>query len=81
MTPSGPQEVERFLRGIEKKHGSGAVLVIKARTNSGKVRNKTGTFLGFRGDQVGLRNEAWKNDKWFAISALVDAWKHGGQVE
>jgi hypothetical protein len=70
-------DVLRFLQGIEKKHGTGSDLVLKVRTGSGKVRNKGGTFLGLRGDTVGLRNAAWNDDKWFNMVDLVDAWKKG----
>ena len=79
MNASSAHETEPFLRGIEKKHGLGSELVFKVRSASGKVRKKTGTFLGFRGDRVGLRNAAWDADKWFPLSDVVDAWKVGGR--
>ncbi len=77
VTDSTPHDVQRFLQGIEKKHGLGSELVLKVRTDSGKVRRKTGTFLGFRGDEVGLRNSAWNGDKWFDLADVADAWKKG----
>ncbi len=77
MTDSTPHDVQRFLQGIEKKHGLGSELVLKVRTDSGKVRRKTGTFLGFRADAVGLRNSAWNGDKWFPLADVADAWKKG----
>lgn len=77
MTEPTNPDVSSFLHGIEKKHGLGGELVFKVRSASGKVRRKTGTFLGFRGDQVGLRNAAWGGDKWFALADVVDAWKRG----
>ncbi len=77
MTDPIPHDVQRFLQGIEKKHGLGSELVLKVRTDSGKVRRKAGTFLGFKGDLVGLRNSAWNDGKWFALGAVEDAWKKG----
>lgn len=68
-------DVLRFLRGVEKKHGSKAELVIKYRNAKGKVRRLHGRMIGLRDDELGLRNEAWSGDRWFAIDQLVDAWK------
>jgi len=71
------EDLLRFLRGLEKKHGSNAELVIKHTNAANKVKRLTGRFLGLRGSDVGLRNTAWKADKWIPVERLVDAWKPG----
>jgi hypothetical protein len=73
------KDIEAFLRGILKKHGTGETLVVKHRNSSGKLRKHTGAFLGLRGGELGLRNAAWSGDKWLAIGAITDVWKHGGR--
>ncbi len=78
MTESD-KDIEGFLRGILKKHGTGGTLVVKHRNSSGKLRKHTGAFIGLRGAELGLRNAAWSDDKWLAIDAIADAWKHGGR--
>lgn len=71
------EDVAGFLRGLEKKHGATAEVVLKVQTAGGKVRKRGGVLLGIRGDEVGLRNPAWKGDKWFALEDVTDAWKKG----
>lgn len=68
-------EVLDFLRGVQKKHGTSLELVIKYRNNAGKVRRLTGRLVALNDDQISLRNDAWKGDRWFDIDQLVDAWK------
>lgn len=68
-------DVISFLRGVQKKHGTSLELVIKYRNSKGKTKRLHGRLVGLSDDQVGLRNEAWSGDRWFAIDSLVDAWK------
>ncbi len=68
-------DVLEFLRGVQKKHGTRVELVIKYRNNAGKTRRLTGRMIGLSEGQLGLRNPAWKSDRWFDIDQLVDAWK------
>ncbi len=81
------EELLRFLRGIEKKHGSDVELVVKVRTNSGKVQRRTGAYLGVQGSsqagtsEVGLRNEKKGADTWYSLERVLDIWKRGAPPE
>ena len=82
MPRKEPEELLRFLRGIAKKHGSNVELVVKVETASGKVRRRTGRFLGLRDDsEVGLHNEAKGSDSWYDIDRVHDVWKRGAQSD
>ena len=80
MAKKDREELLRYLRGIEKKHGSGVELVVKVETKSGKVRRRTGSFLGLKGEEeVGLHNDAKGSDSWYSIDLVHDVWKKGSQ--
>lgn len=75
-------ELLRYLRGVEKKHGSKVELVVKVRTNSGKVQRRTGTYLGVHNDtEVGLRNPKKAADAWYPLDRVYDIWKKGAPPE
>jgi hypothetical protein len=76
MGMSDEPDVLSFLRGLHKKHGTSAELVIKYRNAKGKVRRLSGRLIGLSDTEVGLHNAAWRGDRWFAIDQVVDAWKH-----
>lgn len=76
------EEITDFLRGVQKKHGLDVDLVLKVRTDSGKVRKRTGRLRGLRGDQsVGLYNEARGAETWYDLDRVLDAWKKGSRSE
>lgn len=75
-------ELLRYLRGVEKKHGTGVELVVKVRTNSGKVQRRHGEYLGVHNDaEVGLRNEKKGADAWYSLERVFDIWKRGAPPE
>ena len=69
-------DVLSFLRGLNKRHGTSAELVIKYRNARGKTRRLHGRMVGLSDTEVGLRNAAWSGDRWFEIDSVVDAWKY-----
>lgn len=72
------EDLLRFLRGLEKKHGRDVEVVLKYRTNSGKVRKRMGRLIGLRGeDEVGLHNSAKGATTWYELERVDDAWKRG----
>ncbi len=71
-----PDELLRFLTGIEKKRGHDVELVVKVTTASGKVRRRNGRFLGVRNNtEVGIHHAARGKDTWYLLSDVLDIWK------
>jgi len=73
-----PEELLRLVRGLEKKHGAGLDMVVKVKTQSGKVRRRTGRFVGLRNNlELGIVSDANGAEAWFLLSAVHDVWKRG----
>jgi len=72
-----PEELTRYLTGITKKHGAQVELVVKVEVEGGKVRRRTGRFLGVRDGAIGLHNPAKGRDQWLSLDRVHDIWKRG----
>ena len=75
------EELTRYLDGVTKKHGSSVELVVKAETEGGKVRRRTGRLLGVRDGTIGLRSDARSKDMWLSLDRVHDIWKKGAERE
>lgn len=73
------EELLRYLRGLQKKHGVDVEVVLKVTTASGKVRRRSGRLLGLRGEaEVGLHSaEKGSGDTWYPLDCVHDCWKRG----
>lgn len=68
-----PEEVLRFLKGQQKKHGSDFAVQLKYRTATGKVKKRHGRFVSLKNDwELVLHNPDKDTEGRYLVENIVD---------
>ncbi len=71
-----PEEIIRFLKGQQKKHGNDFGVQLKYRTMTGKVKKRHGNFVELRNDwELVLYNPDKKTEGRYLIENIVEVKK------